>query len=286
MYVIGNTYNRVRDIHEKLGGQRYGGISTPTDSPYVILFTGEAGEAYGYADGWDSSNSGVFRYTGEGQLGPMTFTGGNKAIRDHAADGKDLLLFQALGKSKPYRYLGRFACQDWEMVQAPDRENHTRDAIVFLLAKLDEERADKDLVEEAPSAEPEPPATSVSELRRQAYLAAAPRASGRSVRAEKTVYQRADAVRRYVLARAKGICEACREPAPFDRKTGGPYLEPHHTRRVSDGGPDHPRWVAALCPNCHSQIHFGLGGEDLNRRVEAFLGEAEPAESPAPDESR
>ena len=54
MYVIGNAYNRVRDIHEKLGGQRYGGISTPTNSPYVILFTGEAGEAYGYADGWDS----------------------------------------------------------------------------------------------------------------------------------------------------------------------------------------------------------------------------------------
>jgi len=211
----------------------------------------------------------------------MTFTGGNKAIRDHAADGKDLLLFQALGKSKPYRYLGRFACQDWEIVQAPDRENHTRDAIVFLLAKLDEERADKDLVEEASSAGPEPSATSVSELRRQAYLAAAPRASGRSVRAEKTVYQRADAVRRYVLARAKGICEACRKPAPFDRKSGGPYLEPHHTRRVSDGGPDHPRWVAALCPNCHSQIHFGVGGEDLNRHVEAFLGEVEPDEPQA-----
>jgi 5-methylcytosine-specific restriction enzyme A len=51
MFVIGN---RVRDIHEKLGGQRYGGISTPNNAPCVILFTGEAGEAYGYADGWDT----------------------------------------------------------------------------------------------------------------------------------------------------------------------------------------------------------------------------------------
>jgi 5-methylcytosine-specific restriction enzyme A len=283
MFVIGNTYNRVRDIHEKIGGQRQGGISTPANSPYVILFTGESGEAYGYADGWDQNNSGVFRYTGEGQLGPMTFTGGNKAIREHAAEGKDLLLFQALGKGKPYRYLGRFACQDWEAVQAPDRENHPREAIVFLLAKLDEERADKDLVGESLPVEREPPVASVSELRRQAYLAAAPRASGRSVHAEKTVYQRADAVRRYVLARAKGICEGCRKPAPFERKAGGPYLEPHHTRRVSDGGPDHPRWVAALCSNCHSQIHFGSGGEELNRRVESFLGEVEPADAPAPD---
>src|ERR1700746_1774493 len=22
-------------------------------------------------------------------------------------------------------------------------------------------------------------------------------------------------------------------------------------RRLSDGGPDHPRWVVAVCPNCH-----------------------------------
>ncbi len=167
------------------------------------------------------------------------------------------------------------------MVQAPDRENNVREAIVFLLAKLDEERADKDLVESPTLVEPEPPITSVAELRRQAYLAAAPRSSSRSVHAEKTVYQRADAVRQYVLARSDGVCEGCRKPAPFARKSGGPYLEPHHTRRVSDGGPDHPRWVAALCPNCHSQIHFGAGGEELNRRVEEFLGQVEPADEPS-----
>jgi 5-methylcytosine-specific restriction protein A len=57
----------------------------------VFLFTGDSGEAFGYRDGWDIS--GVFRYTGEGQLGDMAFTGGNQAVRDHAAEGKDLLLF-------------------------------------------------------------------------------------------------------------------------------------------------------------------------------------------------
>jgi hypothetical protein len=116
------------------------------------------------------------------------------------------------------------------------------------LAKLDEERADKDVVESSAPDGPEAPVTSVSELRRQAYLAALPRASRRSVNAEKTVYQRADPIRRYVLTRSKGIREGCRKPAPFVRKSGTPYLEPYHTRRVSDGGPDHPRWVAALCP--------------------------------------
>ena len=45
MFVIGNTYNRVKDIHTPLGGQRQGGISTPARSPYVVLFTGKSGES-------------------------------------------------------------------------------------------------------------------------------------------------------------------------------------------------------------------------------------------------
>ena len=36
---------------------------------------------------------GVFLYIGEGQKDDMLFVQGNKAIRDHAADGKDLHLF-------------------------------------------------------------------------------------------------------------------------------------------------------------------------------------------------
>ena len=272
MFVIGNTYNRVKDIHTPLGGQRRGGISTPARFPYVVLFTGKSGEAFGYSDGW--SGSGLFRYTGEGQVGPMTFTGGNKAIRDHAKNGKDLLLFQLLGKGKDYRYMGRFACQDWDIIQAPDKNGTPRDAIAFQLAKLDEERSDKDELGTASKA-PEISTPSLGSLKEQAYLAASPRASSKVSRAEKTVYQRADAVKRYVLARAEGVCEACRKPAPFAKRTGEPYLEPHHTRRVSDGGPDHPRWVAALCPNCHSEIHFGEGGASLNQRVEVYLSEVE-----------
>jgi 5-methylcytosine-specific restriction enzyme A len=56
----------------------------------------------------------VYLYMGEGQVGDMEFRSGNKAIRDHAANGKDLLLFKALGKGQGYRFLGQFACASWE----------------------------------------------------------------------------------------------------------------------------------------------------------------------------
>jgi 5-methylcytosine-specific restriction protein A len=44
-------------------------------------------------------------------------------------------------------------------------------------------------------------------------------------------------------------------------------LEPHHLRRVSDGGPDHPSHVISLCPNCHRRVHASADGETYN----AFL---------------
>ena len=74
-------------------------------------------------------------------------------------------------------------------------------------------------------------------------------------------------MRKYVLARAKGKCEACFSDAPFQRKNGTPYLEAHHTKLISEGGPDHPKWVGAICPNCHREIHSGIAGKDLNARL-------------------
>ena len=46
-----------------------------------------------------------------------------------------------------------------------------------------------------------------------------------------------------------------------------PYLEPQHIRRIANGGPDHPRRVAALCPNCHTYIHDGEDGDVDNRAL-------------------
>ena len=51
MFVLGSTYRRT-DLHKSYGGQRQGGISTPSGRNFILLFTGEQGEQYGYWDGW------------------------------------------------------------------------------------------------------------------------------------------------------------------------------------------------------------------------------------------
>lgn len=129
-YVPGALYSRRDEIHAPFGGQRQGGISTPAQAPIVFIFTGEAGKAHGYADYWD--DHGVFHYFGEGQVGDRRLIGGNRAILRHQQDDKHLLLFQMMGKSQPYRYIGEFECLDYYVLDGvPDTRGAPRSALVF-----------------------------------------------------------------------------------------------------------------------------------------------------------
>lgn len=124
--------------------------------------------------------------------------------------------------------------------------------------------------------DPPDPATkrlSLAVLRDRAYQAADQ--SGNVRQSTRTVYQRSQAVRDYVLRRASGQCECCKRPAPFDREDGTPYLETHHTRQLSDRGLDHPRWVAGICPTCHRRIHHGGDGSQVNRKLEEQIAKKE-----------
>ena len=267
----GRLYSRSRDIHGPFGGQQQGGISTPTKAPYIFLFTGESGSAYGYSDGW--IDDGVFLYVGEGQIGDMRFIRGNKALRDHTKNSKELLLFETLGNRKPVRFVGRFACASWEYRRGPDKEGNDRQIIAFHLISTEDESLDDERLP-GPDVHQKP----LEEMRQRAYQSAKETPSGDTKSARRTYYQRSKDVKDYVLARATGKCESCSQPAPFTRKNGNAYLEPHHTHRVSDSGPDHPRWVAAICPNCHREIHYGESGQVKNDALIERLGLLEPAE--------
>jgi len=92
---VGRWYKR-SDLHDQYGGNRQGGISPSRSRRIIFLFTGKRGHEYGYDD--SSDPDGTFRYFGAGQLGDMKMVGGNLAIRNHSADGKELHLFESVGK--------------------------------------------------------------------------------------------------------------------------------------------------------------------------------------------
>lgn len=73
-----------------------------------------------------------------------------------------------------------------------------------------------------------------------------------------SIFKRNPDVVAEVLYRAKGICQDCKNKAPFNKKSDGePYLEVHHIIPLSEDGPDKVENAIALCPNCHRQRHFG-----------------------------
>jgi len=136
MFKPGQVYKR-KDLHLKFDGQQQGGISTPSKHPFIFLFTGVSGSVYGYQDKWD--DKGVYHYTGEGQIGPMKFSKGNLAIKDHIKNGKDLFLFEQLKRGN-VRFISQVLCDGYDIAQGLDRLKNKRDIIIFQLSSKVEDK--------------------------------------------------------------------------------------------------------------------------------------------------
>jgi 5-methylcytosine-specific restriction protein A len=260
-YVPGQLYNRREDIHAPFGGQQQGGISTPSNFRVVFAFTGRTGLKHGYADAYQADGS--LHYYGEGQSGDMVMDRGNRAIASHTARGRDLLLFETTGKGQPVKYVGEFVCAGWFNESQPDTAGCPRQAIVFKLVPIsafsNEVVGDAGLTVLGTK--------EFRALRERAWAASSLPTGVAKEEIVSTVYARSRVIREYALARAGGSCECCGAEAPFLTAAGQPYLEVHHIRRLSDGGPDAPSGVAAICPNCHRRVHFGAEAASLNDKL-------------------
>jgi hypothetical protein len=114
----GDRISRV-ELHRRYRGRQQGGISPSSGSPNIMLFTSEAGHAYGYFDRMHAD--GCFHYTGEGQVGDQELRQGNKALAEHRKDGRAVRLFD--GSSGEVTYLGEYELDTQEpfyLADAPD----------------------------------------------------------------------------------------------------------------------------------------------------------------------
>jgi 5-methylcytosine-specific restriction protein A len=267
----GRVYRR-DEVHHAWNGtiklQPQGGILTPVEVPLIVVVTGEEGREYGYLDFRD--DDGVFHYYGAGRKGHMTFVRGNRALRDHLAKGEDVHLFEQ--ESTGLRYVGQVDVAGYyERDDVPDATGAPRHAIIF------------ELVSHEVSATTPPPTGGsddrrwtmpMDQLRDRASRTLGKQPDART--AKRTSYERSEDLKIYVRRRANGFCEGCETPAPFVAKDGRPYLEPHHVRRLSDGGPDDYHHVITLCPTCHRRVHHGADGDAYNGRLRKKLREIEP----------
>ena len=79
-----------------------------------------------------------------------------------------------------------------------------------------------------------------------------------SYQTQVTLFRRNPDVVAEVLIQANGVCQQCKQAAPFNRtKDNSPYLEVHHKKQLSEGGEDSVKNAIAFCPNCHRKNHYG-----------------------------
>lgn len=261
-FKIGERYSRKADFHTKFGGQEQGGIITPRRFPLVAAITGDKGKQHGYFDRW--RDDGVFEYFGAGQIDDMQMTDRNLRLRNHVADRKSLLLFSDVVGGLIYE--GEFVCDDHHIELAPDKNGKERDAIVFHLRPIESATT---VFAELPIEH----AVSLADRRKRAFDAAEPNPKKRQVKG--SIFERSRRIRDYVVSRSQGRCEHCRKNAPFERPGGAPYLEAHHIHNLSDNGPDDPIYVAAVCPNCHREAHFGVHKAKVDTTLLAWVEKIE-----------
>ena len=260
MFDRGQIYKR-SELHNQWGGSRQSGICPSKKHSLIFIFTGQSGQQHGYKDGWSDN---VFLYTGEGQSGDMEFNRGNSAILNHIKNGKDLYLFSQ--EQKAYvKFIDQMVCIGFHKDTGKDTHGVLRSIIVFELSPLhffdifqtkdQSSRIDNKSLNQL----------TLEELRIKSMNKSV---NTNSQKQRLISYQnRSRAIKLYALKRANGNCESCQKPAPFKKSNGDPFLEVHHTRRLSDGGPDHPHWVIAICPNCHREAHYSEDAKGFNESL-------------------
>lgn len=113
-----------------------------------------------------------------------------------------------------------------------------------------------------------------------AALKAQERESGKITQGIRNVYERSPAIGNWARHRAGGKCECCGNLAPFKNTSNQDFLEVHHIEEVSIGGADGMLNVAAVCPNCHREVHHGQGRAMLTEKLKLNVEKAQTAKAP------
>lgn len=255
-FQVGEVYRR-KVLHDQFGGERFQGVASPEKGSSIFLFTGDGSGANEYESA----------FTDEGHLkcwvsknpDHPSWADSIEALPEHPETDEDLHVFESTGESDYVNYIGEFEYQS-HYIQESDTSDQEDRFIVLLSPVNDISDVSHEELEDLGE----------SELYEKALESAENRANGNSGTVETTRLSSSELVKEYAIKRSGGECEGCGE-VPFMKDGGEPYLEVHHLHRRSDGGPDHPENVVALCPNCHRRVHHGQEGDEFNEDLIAQL---------------
>lgn len=254
--------------------QNQSGIIWGQARPNCIIVTsgGKHGDTAGYSD--RKLSDGSWRYIGQGSTGDQSPANYANALLING--NHDVLLFTTREpttkefktrgtRSKLYKFEGLFKVGFWQFV-IPDKGKRAGNRLIELhLLPARNIYSSGNNEEEIRPLE----SNSAGETTEDANAQQGKRLALVEFR------RRSQLVKNYALKRANGVCEHCGSDAPFITISNIPFLEVHHIFSLADDGPDDPQNVAAVCPNCHRWLHFGIDTERLNLALHKRVAEKE-----------
>ena len=206
-----------------------------------------------YDDRWEGD---TLHYTGMGTNGDQSLSfAQNKTLAESGANGVGVHLFEVF-IDKEYTYVGQVdLCGAPYQEPQRDETGSSRLAYVFPLKVQTGIRAVSCEDQQALDSQRVRKAKKLSDenLRERAEKG---RKKPSTYQQSATQYERSIWVAEYAKRLAKGICQLCLKPAPFENAKGVPYLETHHMVWLVKGGEDTIANTVALCPNCHKKMHI------------------------------
>jgi len=251
-------------LRDTFGCSPQGGMRRSHETNTLVIVSNHVVSIYD--DRWIDD---VLHYTGMGSTGDQSLEfAQNKTLTNSNDNGVAVHLFEVF-VDREYTYIGQVHLSGEPYFESQnDIEGSLRNVCVFplkitgdikpTLPKAYVEQAfttklkqayrlsDEELERRATSSKRKPGTRSTSSLQ----------------------HERDPWVTAHAKRRAGGVCQLCKEPAPFMNRQGEPYLEVHHIVWLAKGGEDTPENTVALCPNCHRKMHIVNSKDD----VEVLLG--------------
>jgi 5-methylcytosine-specific restriction protein A len=229
----------------------YGGMNRSLQTNTLVLVSNHVKSIY--SDRWIDE---IFHYTGMGQEGDQSIDRTqNKTLAESRANGVGVHLFEVY-REQNYTYQGRVVLHSDPYIETqPDKNNRNRSVYVFPLKLISGTPALIAIAEfERLNAIRAKKVSRLSDEEVNKKASVAPKKPGKR-NTNTTSFHRNEFVSENAKRRAKGICQLCNEPAPFNDSDGNPFLETHHIVWLAREGEDSIANTVALCPNCHRRMH-------------------------------
>lgn len=127
---------RREELHDRFGGPRKPAIAVSKDTPNIFVFTDPLdGRTRGHLDRWIEDGT-IYLFGGEGQKGDQSFVRGNKAVLEHAKDGRALRLFEGTKGTVIYAGEFRLAAEPYQLDQGHEAGGPLRQIILFRMERV------------------------------------------------------------------------------------------------------------------------------------------------------